>query len=118
MHTQGPWYVVVTQDAVEIATSADGAGESVLALLYDNDQQSYYGAPYHGDDRIDNARLIAAAPELLDVLEHIVETADAAWDNADRLFSDGRLDSQTPGDKAQAIARMARAAIVQAKGEE
>lgn len=59
-HTPGPWRVKegLDRDTGEIATYVYG-GLTIIAECY-------------GQDSIDNARLIVAAPDLLDVVQHIL----------------------------------------------
>lgn len=86
VHTAGPWMVRSIAKSPTLWQSAHHihAPDRTVAILY-------------GDraDTIANARLIAAAPELLEVLQEIIEVA---W----------------PGEK---LGRGARAAIAKATGQ-
>lgn len=86
-HTSGPWQVQITGGEVECVS---GAGPGLWAVVQ--------GPDY--DTRAANARLIAAAPDLLEALEAIAEmTHNAA------------------GGMHAEIYDAARAAIAKAKGE-
>jgi hypothetical protein len=69
------------------------------------------------DEAIANAWLFAAAPKLLETLEHIIETADGGWHAADkrnrRDHPNGSPNS-VERDVFAAIARLARAGIAEA----
>ena len=105
-HTPGPWKArpggaeVITAYAPEgVRAHGYGCGNDFIADLNDGEYHEYY-------DRAEqeaNARLIAAAPELLEALE---ELADLVDDLVDGIY---RPDSFTT--------QPARAAIAKAKGE-
>ena len=97
-HTPGPWVSIesVLFDRPEICDEKD---RRVAVCL------SYY--PMHEDTRTANARLIAAAPDMLEALEDLVEWADAVKGRAGVRMSDphtGSIDT-------------AKRAIAKAKGE-
>ena len=56
-HTPGPWQIVSHSTAGQVAIATQGPMPSVYCI---------------GKDKEANAHLIAAAPELLDALEHAV----------------------------------------------
>lgn len=102
-HTPGPWFVnwagsgkdgkFVYDECYVYAPETGVENVAVAADIAD---------PLTGKPSAANARLIAAAPELLDALRAIVETdfLPGAWN-----------------DQYEAIAKKARAAIAQATGE-
>lgn len=88
-HTPGPW--VAERRSTMVATAIDGAyGYELFDVRCDVPEFEA------------NARLIAAAPDLLEVLEQFVAWVDAPSESA---FSDSQLAA-------------ARAAIAKAKGEQ
>ena len=109
-HTPGPWWLGVSEHGRHFrAVDAKGHGElaTVVWLMDDDD---LYCAPSPECEA--NARLIAAAPDLLEAL--IKVTTTLAW-NAHgecRAIHDGPIMPSS-----QAI-EVARAAIAKAKGEE
>lgn len=97
-HTPGPWHVVMSDNATPIInhehgfdwTDPQGLDSRVCAMPAEI-MQSYNSLP--------NARLIAAAPDLLRALEWMVQRADEGG------YPDGRCLAE------------ARAAIAKATGE-
>lgn len=110
-HTPGPWAVAGELDylRVESPNSADPNacdGVRQIAIV----RQSDYEIPNYGEAEA-NARLIAAAPDLLSALEGIV----AAMDNGFSL----PVEDCEPGTQAHVEAvsiEAAHAAILKAKG--
>lgn len=102
-HTPGPWYVSGTIDGYAIRYR-DQADYYTIATAHDD-----IGAWRNTDDEeaAANARLIAAAPELLEALRMMLEDADDAH---------GRGDG-TPWVTFASMNR-ARAAIAKATGDE
>ena len=96
-HTPGPW--AVRYDYVVQAPSFDGGRLVPVAQPY--------GVNSDGTDLFANARLISAAPELLEALESLLPML-ADWHDE---FPDHVGDKEEPAIKA------ARAAISKAKGE-
>jgi len=104
-HTPGPWSVIAPKRAGgELGSMADvgilGANGAIIAeawLECPLPAHEKYIAPSEA-----NARLIAAAPDLLDALEEIAAPACMAMNSADRV---------------EAFRDLARAAIAKAKGE-
>ncbi len=88
-HTNGPWKVSLTDDTVVV----DANGAEVAAI--DGD----YNHPDTWPVMEANARLIAAAPDLLAALEAIM---------SERWYPAGR---------SEHVSDMARAAIAKARGE-
>ena len=78
MHTPGPW--AYDADSREIFADSDGFGW--IALVKGNDSR---GAPLPEHERLANANLIAAAPDLLELARQIVLAAD---DNEGSIPSD------------------------------
>ncbi len=77
-HTPGPW---IAQDGYGAVTSRDGTVAMVDNHFVPVAERSF---PTQRDERTANARLIAAAPDMLEALENI-ENDDAhmpstAWD--------------------------------------
>lgn len=95
-HTPGPWQVN-RKYKMSVETCADGQGINLIAECSDPD-----GFRTSGEDQA-NARLIAAAPELLAALEVITACVDR---------NGGSVRTITP----EAIIQ-ARAAIAKARGE-
>lgn len=95
-HTAGPWLVSKNSDGMMIGPKVVASGGLVAAVSYD-------GAPGgFGAEADSNARLIAAAPELLAAFRQIViECAESPNSDANRLI---------------VILDLARAAIAKAKG--
>lgn len=89
-HTPGPWYVINERGNAIVRAEKLGAVSHVFV--------ADCGLDFLAED---NARLIAAAPDLLAALE------DALKD----------LSALSQWDRASACARTARAAIAKAKGE-
>ena len=98
-YTKGPWEVARTDAGIIVRTESakkTRAGASRYAAIGGFDRSD----PEQLAEALANARLIAAAPELLEALEEIVSAADGdGWSQLD------------------ADLRKARAAIAKAKGE-
>lgn len=73
-HTQGPWRATFAYDD---PAAMDLDGRLVAMAVMDED------APQELDAIVANARLIAAAPELLDRLKSMVSGAECECDTAD-----------------------------------
>jgi hypothetical protein len=100
-HTPGPWKVEFNAPMAAIPghlIKADNTAETPIALLWEG------GGTKGGPTQIANARLIAAAPELLEALEHMVAVSN--W--ATTIQSEEQYD---------AMIANAEAAIRKAKGE-
>lgn len=102
-HTPGPWkykhgltYFTKRGQLVKTELVTGVNGEWVAAVILDHEA----GLPTKVQES--NARLIAAAPELLEALEHLIETLDN--------ISSSSVECWTPD------AERARAAITKAKG--
>jgi hypothetical protein len=115
-HTPGPWHV--SDDAQgPMMVFADQHGKAVCSLT---DTFSPSNG-FIGDDegvgrptRTANARLIAAAPDLLAALE----CAEARLQALSRMFlSTNFTDRNRDGPACQRVADLARAAIKKAKGQ-
>lgn len=83
-HTPGPWFIRYCDDDYHqcmTVISSKNYG-SANSGLYDDEQDTvaivyhqlspYVGTDYHPDEHDSNVRLIAAAPELLEVVEAII----------------------------------------------
>ena len=84
MHTKGPWHIDKRIGAPEIVgTSTEYGARRIARVLYDP-----------GSEDIEvraNARLIAAAPELLEALEVIANIADQSGLSSQSIY-DGVLE--------------------------
>ena len=69
MHTPGPWTFGRAIPADDTVSRIVRAGDDHIAVVMDLD-----GA---AQEAVDNARLIAAAPDLLAALRSIIESSDA-----------------------------------------
>ena len=74
-HTPGPWQTMEVGDDIVRLAVADESGLSVLTVVTDGDAQ--FAAVYSEAD----ARLIAAAPELLEFARSVVRYAGSAGDD-------------------------------------
>ncbi|MFU2053310.1 hypothetical protein [Bordetella hinzii] len=111
-HTPGPWKVF---DSMVYGDTYGIDGEDGTAVVYYGYRDTKNGIPKKAD-----ARLIAAAPELLEALEKRAQ-ADAAY--AQLAMSDVTPDTheqllQQIEDAEEAAKDAARAAIAKAKGEQ
>ena len=91
-HTPGPWKTTLAYDDPAVV---DYDGKMIATAVMDVDM------PSELDEVVANARLIAAAPELLAVLER----CNNRWDDADE-------------DDNPSLGRAIRAAIAKATGKE
>lgn len=91
-HTPGPW--IYDEAASEIGAETDNGAMTTIATMTD-------WFPEYYQERYANARLIAAAPDLLEALQEIAAPACMAMNSADRV---------------EAFRDIARAAISKATG--
>ena len=103
-HTPGPWQL---DEAYDATFSNDGRTESVLELT-NGDHSETFGYICDGP----NARLIAAAPELLAALESFVDQCDTPTEDMGGDWGSTEWCEWV----GQAI-HLARAAIAKAKGQ-
>lgn len=100
-HTPGPWHACCLDGPAHYVFGPNG--DETICGLNHNDPNEPTFDPHLGvitvDQRRANARLIAAAPELLAALESILAEADGGW------FS------ESP------VAKQARTAIKKARGQ-
>lgn len=98
-HTPGPWVL----DDFEVSTERDPA--NLIAHVYACDRPENPDNEWDvGIETAANAKLIAAAPDLLEALEQIMVLVDAS--------------GSTPRPSVAKIIVAARAAIAKARGEE
>jgi hypothetical protein len=98
-HTPGPWYVREQDDI-------DAEGNGYVWAVKGESHGSYIQNPGHANSEA-NARLMAAAPEMLKALEELLDLT-ALMPNSDDAVNDPELEP--------ALER-ARAAIAKAQGE-
>ena len=92
-HTPGPWASNEYTTSVSVPLKAVDCERIGFSIVFVNG--------HRGKEAAANARLIAAAPELLEALKEIVDAADGAgWEQLDPSF------------------KKARAAIAKATGEQ
>jgi hypothetical protein len=75
-HTPGPWTAIITTDGTHEVTTSDGIYPQTVARMYSTGKLMQSQAPA-------NARLIAAAPELLEALSRVSEFLEANYSTAD-----------------------------------
>ena len=120
-HTPGPWMIETYTNFTGWAVYASGGRGCIAERWYKHDQDS----PYR-EELLANARLIAAAPDLLAACEKFVEWLD--YDSAGsgitaetRGTAEGERAWRKWWDEANELCgqsqHMARAAIAKAKGE-
>lgn len=101
-HTPGPWkaHSASMSDGTLVVTAAlpDGNGFERICVVRDRTKRDYSDEDYRSQA---NATLIAAAPELLEALQDIVEQA-------------GKTKMMLPADLADSIRVFGRAAISKA----
>ena len=98
-HTPGPWFTdsLMQDDPLDIVVATDGNVPSIIAMASDVCVSG--GLPESNTEALRNARLIAAAPEMLDFIEmcantivanhepqHFGEMLRGISDEADTLF--------------------------------
>lgn len=122
-HTAGPW-VVHEGDEIDVrsANPADLAQAPIYYCIAENIGGHVYGENFDDYSEVEaNARLIAAAPDLLEALELLSQSAPAA--SCD-MFHHEKQDRHTFIEECPALTRYelaclkARAAIAKARGEE
>ena len=78
-HTKGPWTLETVPTQVGICHKigpfpSDGVYDSTHACVYSNNtRMSDLGHSFVGDELLANARLIAAAPEMFDLLRRLCD---------------------------------------------
>lgn len=89
-HTPGPW--AYDEDSSEVYSAADGYGTGWIALVKGNDDA---GVSFPETMRLANARLIAAAPELLACLQslRVVFASLEGWRDMDATLVDQFISS-------------------------
>lgn len=106
-HTPGPWFADQTgmiwrRNPAELYQNGGGvAGDKPLAAIY----VGWFGEGKVGYPMMDNAKLIAAAPELLEALEEVSE------------FVDYLKEYNVPNDFPTDLPEKIKAAIAKARGE-
>lgn len=108
-HTPGPWKVFLVKEGpnkgqlLGIGEQRDGMGVT----------DAYGGLWGSGGEKLANAHLIAAAPELLEALVEILGPLNVCSDNPNI-----RDDTSLPIDLTMGEMRKARAAIAKARGDQ
>jgi hypothetical protein len=83
-HTPGPW--AYDTESNEVFATGDHYGAGWIARVEGNDSN---GTPFSEEMRLANARLIAAAPELLVALKYMLGNAEAdGW--SEMMLADAR----------------------------
>lgn len=95
-HTAGPWYATTRQGSWDWVVARDAKNE-ICQMFHDGSELNETGEA--------NARLIAAAPELLDALREMVE-----------VMSFPRSHAARTGRTAEVVSLQAAAAIAKAEG--
>lgn len=110
-HTQGPWFAVPYGDGNDTVVCRDKAGNHRIAFMpipgsRDEQERRWTWAEIQA-----NARLIAAAPDLLEALEKAAQNIDAMANalRSEQLFA--------AGDRAAGWAVEALQVIAKARGE-
>lgn len=103
-HTPGPWLT-------EAFDTANGTAEQVFAMIEGTPVEICDVSPDHEDGGVANARLIAAAPELLEALQSLL---DLASDPAGQTLTIRQVFGSFPHDKAMIEGKQARAALAKA----
>ena len=113
-HTPGPWIVHNLSAAVKAGNVRPGADGTAFRITADRTLCIELRADSDGyviGENAANARLIAAAPELLQALETICKHANEAWAALDHNYHE-----VLAGNLGDAVDQ-ARAVIAKAKGE-
>ena len=106
-HTPGPWRKVTANDYKSLGVET--VSDDIYARVTICEIQLAHGEPFNSDENDEpkaNARLIAAAPELLASLVAILETADISFGEGEQAARVGN-----------AVISQARAAIAKATGQ-
>lgn len=101
-HTAGPWLKAETRTEGFVIISRNEL------IVHSVDEYGHYGPIKNSA----NANLIAAAPDLLEALEGIINAIDCD----DLVARDESIGSDS-GDHVYSVVKTARAAIARAKGE-
>ena len=109
-HTPAPWQLstIDGEDCLMVGGGDDGS--MIVADIRTDDPHDVVES---------NARLIAAAPDLLDALMHVVALLHATYDALDEYVAanDGMLRNPLGNKRVQDIADMATEALTKAIGE-
>ena len=117
-HTPAPWQLSTTEEwnynrhgCLMVGGGDDGS--DIVALIRTN------CSDVCTDSESANARLIAAAPELLDALSAMVAVMHATYDKLDEYVASGDHVNRNPlaNKQVQAVADMATDALTKAIGE-
>jgi hypothetical protein len=105
-HTPGPWKAVDDVDE-GVWVSPQNTNNNIICDIVGRIWDPEAKATQITDEDIENARLIAAAPDMLEALEKVIDLAKANRDD------DGIFDEQD-----EEYFKIATAAIAKAKGED
>jgi hypothetical protein len=108
-HTPGPWFVKKTAMSCFIDARIGGGMLQEVAWC------GQTATPEHMDA---NARLIAAAPDLLEALNRLLITAECVKRQADNSGKTPYTDWRSAVDDLTKVSDKARAAIAKATGEQ
>lgn len=108
-HTSGPWQAVVRKYGMWRVVGPETEEVNVLGRVYRPVIAENIGGHEEGDDGESNARLIAAAPELLSALEQLLEIGE-------RGYIERRETGKPTWHVLPEITKIASAAIAKAKG--
>jgi hypothetical protein len=105
VHTPGPWFVVPYGDGDSLVICPDQGGEWRICFM-----ATHGGTPSVWQAIQANARLIAAAPELVEALSELSD-AEASYRKAHDLYGGGDIRTGRAWDRLRRAGDKARAAL-------